>query len=123
MVAYLQRVRDLMHAFEGCKVNQVPRNQNSHIDALARLASKRDIDSLEAIPVEFLATPSMREPCEVLVITVTPDSWMKPIIDYLQEGKLPGDEIKARRMRARTVRYWFHDDMLYKRRFTTPLLR
>ena len=48
---------------------------------------------------------------------------MRPIIDYLQEERLPSDKIEARRMRARTARYYLHDDMLYKRGFTALLLR
>ena len=61
----------------------MPRSMNSHADALAHLASTQDVDSLGAIPVEFLAAPSTEGKGEVLTIAVRPDSWMRPIIDYL----------------------------------------
>lgn len=48
---------------------------------------------------------------------------MNLILDYLQNGKLPEDKLEARRLRARATQYCVYDDKLYKRRFTTPLLR
>ena len=46
MIAYLQKVQDLIRLFEGCELNQVPMSHNSHADALAYLASIGDADSL-----------------------------------------------------------------------------
>ncbi|XP_052203478.1 uncharacterized protein LOC127808828 [Diospyros lotus] len=123
MVAYLQKVRELFHFFKECEVNQVPRSQNSHANALARLASVGEADSLGAIPIKFLATPSMEEKTETLTIELRPDSWMKPIVDYLQGGQLPNDKLEARCIRARAARYCICDDVLYKRGFLVPLLR
>ena len=73
--------------------------------------------------MEFLAAPSTEGQAKVLAITAASSLWMKPIIDYLQEGQLPDNKVEARRMRARAARYYLHDDMLYKRGFMTPLLR
>ncbi|XP_052199602.1 uncharacterized protein LOC127806391 [Diospyros lotus] len=100
MVAYLQKVQELLHFFEECEVNQVPWSQNSHADALVRLASVGEIDSLGTIPIEFLATPSAEKRTETLTVELRPDSWMKPIMDYLQGGQLPSDKLEARCLRA-----------------------
>ena len=80
-------------------------------------------DSLGTIPVEFLVEPSGEKQDEVLTFVARADSWMRPIIDYLQEGVLPSDKLEARRMRARAAIYCIQDNMLYKKGFTTPLLR
>ncbi|XP_052203102.1 uncharacterized protein LOC127808572 [Diospyros lotus] len=123
MVAYLQKAQELLRLFNECEVNQVPRSQNSHADALARLASVGETNSLGTIPIDFLAVPSTEKRTETLTVELRPDSWMKPIIDYLQGGQLPNDKLEARCLRARAVRYCICNDMLYKRGFSIPLLR
>jgi len=59
----------------------------------------------------------------MMAISVRPDSWMSPILTYLQDGKLLGDKLEARRLRAREARYCIYDDALYKKGFSAPLLR
>ena len=58
-----------------------------------------------------------------MAITVQPNSWMSSLVNYLQEGKLLENKLEARRIRARAARYCIYDDRLYKKRFSTPLLR
>ncbi|XP_052182010.1 uncharacterized protein LOC127794799 [Diospyros lotus] len=123
MVAYLQEAQELLRLFDESEVNQVPRSRNSHADALARLASVRETDSLGTIPIEFLAIPSTDKRTETLTVELRPDSWMRPIVNYLQGGQLPNDKLEARHLRARAARYCICDDMLYKRGFLVPLLR
>ena len=76
-----------------------------------------------AIPVEFLAEPSGEGQDKVLTIVTRADSWMRPIVDYLQDGVLPSDKLETQCMRARAARYCIQDNMLYKKGFTAPLLR
>ena len=70
MIACLQKVWDLMFAFERCEVTQVP---EFSCVALARLASVQVFDSLGAIPVEFLAEPSGERQDKVLTIVTRMD--------------------------------------------------
>ncbi|XP_052178708.1 uncharacterized protein LOC127792296 [Diospyros lotus] len=102
---------------------QIPRSQNSHADALARLATARDTKFLGAILVEFLAAPSTEQSAETMEIGAPQGSWMSPILEDLRGKKLPIDKLEARRLRARAIRYCIHDEVLYKRGFTAPLLR
>ncbi|XP_052172223.1 uncharacterized protein LOC127788152 [Diospyros lotus] len=97
--------------------------KNSHADALARLAIAQDAKFLGDIPVDFLATPSTEQRAETLVIMVSQNSWMIPILGYLQDGKLPEDKLEAHRLRAQAARYCIYDDKLYKRGFSAPLMR
>ena len=48
---------------------------------------------------------------------------MTPIIQYLKDGVLFEDKRKARLLRLKIGRYTMYDDQLYKRGFSTPLLK
>ena len=56
MVAYLQKAKDLLSTVSSYTIQQVPRAQNTQADALACLASTKDAELLEFIPVEFLTS-------------------------------------------------------------------
>ena len=60
MAAYLQKAKDLLSTFSSFTIRQVPREQNTQADALARLASTKDAELLEVIPLKFLGKPSIR---------------------------------------------------------------
>ena len=125
MVAYLQKAKDLLSAFSSFKIQQVPREQNTQADALARLASTKDAELLKVIPVEFLSTPSIKsaEPQLTVSCVTFPDTWMTSIIQYLKDGHLPEDKKQARSLRLKATRYILYDGRLYRRGFSTPLLK
>ena len=60
MAAYLQKAKDLLSEFSSFKIQRVLREQNTQADALAPLASTKDAELLEVVPVEFLNEPSIR---------------------------------------------------------------
>ena len=59
MVAYLDQVKDLIEEFSHFEIYQVPRVENSQVDALSCLVSTRDASLLEVVLVEYLAEPSI----------------------------------------------------------------
>ena len=59
MATYLQKAKDLLKSFNSYSIHQVPRSQNAQVDVLAQLASTKDVELLEVIPVEFLSKPSI----------------------------------------------------------------
>ena len=59
MVAYLNKTKDLLAQFDKYTLQQVPRDQNSNADALAKLASAKDADTLNIVLVEWLSMPSI----------------------------------------------------------------
>ena len=75
----------------------MPREKNSNADALAKLASTKENDSLGIIPVEHLSNPSIKGE-ETQVIQAI-DTWMTPIVKFLEEGTLPSDKNEARKLR------------------------
>ena len=48
---------------------------------------------------------------------------MTPIVLFLQDGHLPQDAYKARKIRKRAARFTILNDVLYKRGFSMPYLR
>ena len=50
-------------------------------------------------------------------------SWMDPVWDYLLEGMLLSDPKEASKLRARSARFTIHRGTLYKRGFSTPILK
>ena len=51
------------------------------------------------------------------------ESWFAPIVRYLNDGTLPLDKKDARKLTYKAAQYTLVDGVLYKRGFTTPLLR
>lgn len=49
--------------------------------------------------------------------------WRQPILDYLNQGAVPDDKIKARKLRHRAAKYCEIGGTLYKKYFASPLLR
>ena len=48
---------------------------------------------------------------------------MTPIVLFLQDGHLPQDAYKARKIRKRAARFTILNDVLYKKGFSMPYLR
>ena len=100
-------------------------SQNVEANALARLASAKDAELLRVILVEFLSEPSIHpadQPHAVNCTTLA-DNWMTLIIQYLRDGILPEDKNKARRLRLKVAQYILYDGKLYRKGFSTPLLK
>ncbi|XP_022872377.1 uncharacterized protein LOC111391392 [Olea europaea var. sylvestris] len=88
MDAYLKLVLDLIPHFERFELIQVPRLENTHVDALSKLASSKDSELLKIVPIERLSKPSISEGEELLWIESTPVG-MQPIMAYLKDQPLP----------------------------------
>ena len=55
MVAYLEKEKELIRLIPISIIEVVPRSNNSHADALAKLALTKDPELLNAVSVEFLS--------------------------------------------------------------------
>ena len=66
MAAYLEKAKGLMETFLIASIEVILRSKNANIDALAKLASTRDPELLEAVSVEFLAEPSIKPLSEIM---------------------------------------------------------
>ena len=54
---------------------------------------------------------------------VLKDSWMDPIIDYLQDSRLPEDRNQVRKLRLKATRHLLLEGVLFKKSFSRKLLR
>ena len=99
MEQYLKIIRQMMGKFEAVKVVQIPREQNSRADILARMAAVADPKMPKLVPLEVKSSPSIEQNLGVLRIEQK-CSWMDPIISYLRDGVLPPDKLRARKVRA-----------------------
>ncbi|CAL9009289.1 unnamed protein product [Prunus brigantina] len=102
MAAYLAQTRRLLSQFKTYHIRQIPRSENSHADALSRLASAIDDRIGRHVPVEVLARRSTTE-ADINTIQQDP-SWMDPIHAYLTNGTLPTDRTEAKAVRRRSAR-------------------
>ncbi|XP_062075329.1 uncharacterized protein LOC133779374 [Humulus lupulus] len=122
VAAYLERVRGYIGQLEGYGIEQIPIERNTHVDALAKLASTKDADVLESVSVEYLPRPSIID-SDVLMVSIPKESWVDPIIRFLKDGALPTEKKEARRLVYKAAWYTLVDKILYKRGFSMLLLR
>ena len=120
MMAYLSKVKDSLAQFDRYSIQQVPRDKNSNADALAKLASAKDVESLDIIPVEHLSNPSIKEDDSTII--QASDTWMTPIIKYLEDETLPSDKNEAKMLRRQAARFLLLEEILYQRGHSMPLL-
>ncbi|CAL9025660.1 unnamed protein product, partial [Prunus brigantina] len=118
MSSYLSAAHQLLKKFQAYEIRQIPRSENSHADALSRLASAINDKIGRKIPVEILSQPSTTT-AEVCTVRYE-NTWMSPIYAFLTNGTLPTDKSQARKLRYRSTRYTVINDVLYKRGYTTP---
>ena len=123
MILYLKKVRELFKKFIRVQVRHVPRAENSCANALAKLAtaSREDLDRL--VPVEHLPEPSVNVDNEEVSPVMSEPSWMDPIWDYLVDGILLSNLKEASKLRTRSARFTIRRGTLYKRGFSTPILK
>ncbi|XP_052287239.1 uncharacterized protein LOC127898794 [Citrus sinensis] len=122
MEHYLKKVRQMMGKFKAAEVIQIPREQNSRADILARMAAVADSKMPKSVPLEVKTNPNIEQNLEVMQIEQK-CSWMDPIISYIRDGVLPPDKLRARKIRAMASRYTMIDGVLYRRGYTLPFLR
>jgi ribonuclease HI len=118
MAKYLNFVKKIIHVFDEVILVQVPREQNTEADTLAKLASSEETTN-QQIKVPYSPSHMQRE---VSPIDVS-NSWMTPITKCLEEGTLPTDPVEARKLKVRSARFVLIHGVLYKRGFSFPYLR
>ena len=123
MILYLKKVRELLKKFIRVQVRHVLRVENTRANALAKLATAPQEDLDRLIPVEHLPKPSVNVKDEEVSPVMSEPSWMDPIWDYLVDRTLPRDPKEASKLRMRSARFKIHRGTLYKRGFSTPILK
>ncbi|XP_016185798.1 uncharacterized protein LOC107627482 [Arachis ipaensis] len=115
---YLERVKELSKQFEEVTVQHVPRERNTRADLLSKLASTK-----AGTGNRSLIQGITQEPAVALHLTKLAPSWIDPITDFLQNGKLPQDEKEAKTVRREAAKYAIIQDQLFKKGLSQPLLK
>ena len=123
MILYLKKVRELLKKFIRVQVKHVPRVENSRADALAKLATTSQEDLGRMILVKHLPEPSVSIDNGEVSLVMSEPSWIYPIWDYLVEGTLLSNPKEASKLKARSASFTTHRGTLYKRGFSTPILK
>nr|XP_025640759.1 uncharacterized protein LOC112735437 [Arachis hypogaea] len=99
-------------------VQHIPRERNTRADLLSKLASTKPGTGNRS-----LIQGITREPTVALHLTKINLSWMDPITDFLQNGKLPRGEKEAKALRRDATKYTVIQDQLFKKGLSQPLLK
>ncbi|XP_016168998.1 uncharacterized protein LOC107611602 [Arachis ipaensis] len=115
---YLEKVRELNKQFEEVAVQHVPRERNTRANLLSKLASTKP-----GVGNRSLIQGMIKEPTVALHLTKVGPSWMDPITDFLENGKLPDDEKAAKALRREAAKYAIIQGQLFKKGLSQPLLK
>ncbi|XP_057745274.1 uncharacterized protein LOC130963143 [Arachis stenosperma] len=115
---YLEKVKNLSQKFEEVTVHHVPRERNTRVDLLSKLASTKPGEGNRS-----LIQGMTREPAVTLHLSRLGSSWLDPITSFLENGKLPDDEKDAVKLRREAAKYAVIQGQLFKKGFNQPLLK
>ncbi|XP_013617477.1 PREDICTED: uncharacterized protein LOC106323991 [Brassica oleracea var. oleracea] len=120
MIQYLAVTQRLIKKFKSCKLTQIPREQNSQADALANLGSALKTNSQMSIPMLVLQWPATLEelPSEEVSAVEEGETWITPLVRYLEADILPEDRNEARKIKKRAARYCISQEKLYQSSFS-----
>ncbi|KAF7151789.1 hypothetical protein RHSIM_Rhsim02G0177900 [Rhododendron simsii] len=123
MQKYVNKVKAEVAKLQSFNIVRIPREENNEADYLAKLATAKEDAIPRNTPIRYLESPSIFPPdIQVQVIDYS-DSWTGPIVDYVTNGTLPKDKVKARELKIRAAKYLMMGDVLYRRSFSLPYLR
>ncbi|XP_050259207.1 uncharacterized protein LOC126704233 [Quercus robur] len=100
---------------------QIPRSQNMGADEVSKLASSRKKESSMDLTMEIRKHPNIEEVSTFAIQSA--NSWMTPIMSFLQDRHLPQNTKEAKKVRKRAARFTILNDTLYKRGFSMPYLK
>ncbi|RDX61575.1 rnhA, partial [Mucuna pruriens] len=121
MSRYKERAVQLAAGFEKFKLVHVPREQNERADLLAKLASTQRRGQLWSVIHENVELPTVDK--EEICNIEGEETWMTPLIQYLQEGKINENEGEAKRLIKEAAKYTLVGQRLYRKGFAFPLLK
>ena len=121
MQKYLKLKKHLTQEFDRVEFVQIPRSQNMIADEIAKLALSEERPMSLGSEMKVQKHPNIEE-VSTFAIQST-NSWMTPIISFLQDERHPQDVKEARKVRKRATRFTILNDTMYKRGFSMPYLK
>ncbi|XP_073067283.1 uncharacterized protein [Primulina eburnea] len=113
MVKYLQLIKARAEVFTDWNIEQIPREENSEADTLAKMAaSLSEINTREVLHVSRLILSTEEE-----MAPDPKDSWMTPWMRFIERDELPGDRTQAQKIKRQAPRFVLLNTILYRRSF------
>ncbi|XP_075481342.1 uncharacterized protein LOC142522058 [Primulina tabacum] len=101
MLKYLRLIRAQAESFMDWSIEQVPREENSEADALAKMAaSLSEVNTREVLHITRLVLSTEEE-----ASPMPEDSWMTPLIAYITNHELPEDKARAQKIKRQAPSY------------------
>ncbi|XP_075473428.1 uncharacterized protein LOC142504447 [Primulina tabacum] len=101
MLKYLRLIRAQAESFMDWSIEQVPREENSEADALAKMAaSLSEVNTREVLHITRLVLSTEEE-----ASPMPEDSWMTPLIAYITNHELPKDKARAQKIKRQPPSY------------------
>nr|KYP64946.1 Retrovirus-related Pol polyprotein from transposon 17.6 [Cajanus cajan] len=128
MLRYYHAYQKLKANFQEVLVEHIPREDNTRADQLARLAATKKPGHLRTIIQQEIDHPSVEAEMVANVDAEladhdNPPDWRDELKAYLTGGIAPTEPAEAKRLRTQASRYVVITGQLYKRGFSTPLLK
>lgn len=117
MSAYLARVKKLQSEFEEFSIEQLPKRKNSDVNTLANLRSSISSEYRRTIPMEILDHPNIMDSKDIYSMEKIDQTWMDLIMSYIQNGALPFNKLKARKVQGVASKYSILNGQLYKQSY------
>ncbi|GJX27538.1 reverse transcriptase domain-containing protein [Tanacetum coccineum] len=114
MIKYREKVLELAGAFNRFRITHIPRAENRKADALSKLATVQFDHLSKEVLVEVLNERSVEAQEVNMVVEEEGPTWMTPIRNYLEKGKLPEDPIDARTLMEKIGNYTMEDGVVAK---------
>ncbi|KAL2250131.1 UNVERIFIED_CONTAM: Transposon Tf2-11 polyprotein [Sesamum indicum] len=122
MTSYRDIVKRWMGKFGKCSILQVPRAENDKVDALSKFGATMTGIKNQKLTALVREQSVIIEKIELQAVSEV-ESWKDEIDKYLEDGTLPNDPFKAKRVRFRAARFTLLSGQLYKRTVDGPLLK
>ncbi|XP_020216687.1 uncharacterized protein LOC109800307 [Cajanus cajan] len=128
LLRYYHMFHNMCSNFDEVQVRHTPRENNERADQLARLVSSaRKPGQLRTTLHLELPTPSITSTKSMIVEETSSiasnATWITELLDFIVHGKEPAKPLSAKKLRTQAARYSVIGGELYRRGFSTPLLK
>ncbi|XP_020237881.1 uncharacterized protein LOC109817097 [Cajanus cajan] len=121
LLQYYHLFQKLKDDFTEVQIRHVMRNNNERADQLARLANSRKPGQLRTTIHLEIPSPSVTGEC--MATNTEAPTWMTAIRNFIVRREAPTDPLDAKKLRTQAARYSVVANELYRRGFSTPLLK
>ncbi|XP_071718964.1 uncharacterized protein [Rutidosis leptorrhynchoides] len=122
MQKYLKLVQELVVDFDLFQITRVSRTLNKKADVLSKLAALTFSHFKKEIWVEEVKVKSIEEDSVSTAVEEEEQSWMTPIVEFLNKGTLPIDSAEVRKIKMKAPKYLLDKGILYRKTFLGPHL-